>query len=175
MCILQVFYFELVLNLQWPLQQTSMCSGQQCEWRAKVPACEAKCPWTHHCSYYPPLCLLCLQSSALRGPPRKVLERWGPQLTWTCNFRKEMRLQRVGKLQRREHECACDRNRVHIDEVIHMRTCVIHKVNILRKMESIMEFLQVFEELFKVSERVRIRSTLSSSVVDGTVCRRWTK
>lgn len=56
-------------------------SSQHCGWKAKAPARGSNCPWTHRCSYYLPLCLLCLLSSALQGPPQKVLETQGVQLT----------------------------------------------------------------------------------------------
>lgn len=70
MCTLQVFSSELPLNLQWPLQQSSNAA----DGKPRPPYGWASCPWTHRCSHYLPLCLLCLLSWALQGPPQKVLE-----------------------------------------------------------------------------------------------------
>lgn len=54
-------------------------SSRCCGWNAKAPARGAECPWMQPGSYYLPLCLHCLLSSALQGPPQKVLENSRPE------------------------------------------------------------------------------------------------
>lgn len=74
MCTLQVFHSTLLLKPPVASAADVEGSNRCCGWNAKAPACGAECPWTQRGCYYLPLCLLCLLSSALQGPPQKVLE-----------------------------------------------------------------------------------------------------